>query len=374
MSQPAVLDVHEICSMLNERARDYARVLLPNGRVSFCKRWWETNSLADNPRKDGGYSLKVELTGPRRGMWRDHATGEGGDLLELARLRDFGGDKGKAVAWAKSELGLDGMDPDRVERVRFQVQERERAADEEAAREVEAKKRGARALWLSGVPIEGTAAARYLEGRGIRLEALGRWPGSLHFHEEVWNADARVKLPCMLATMVTPAGVQVATHRTWLGRDPASRQWVKADGADIGVPRGQAKKVLGKSGGAFVPIAKGGSGRSMGELAIAPGEPEAVYVTEGIEDGLSVAMVRPSLRVIAAYSLGNIGAIEFPARIDPIVIVADRDDKPRAIEALERAIARQQRRGKRVQLVMPPVGFKDINLWLQSELAKGEAA
>ncbi|MGN6124680.1 MAG: DUF7146 domain-containing protein [Sphingomonas oligoaromativorans] len=375
MTKRAVLDVHEICAMLNERARVLAQRLLPNGRVSPCKRWWETNSLADNPRKDSGYSLKVELTGPRKGMWRDHATAEGGDMLELARMREFGGDKGKAVAWAKSELGLDGMDPDRVERVRFEIRERDRTAEEDAAREAEAKKRGARALWLSGVPIEGTAAARYLEGRGIRMEALGgRWPGSLLFHEEVWNVDARVKLPCMLATMVTPEGVQVATHRTWFGRDPRTRLWVKADGADIGVPRGSAKKVLGRCGGAFVPIAKGASGRSMGELASAAGDAEPVYVSEGIEDALSIAMIRPELRVIAAYSLGNIGAIAFPARIDPVVIVADRDAKPQAVEALERAIARQQARGKRVQLVMPPPGFKDMNEWLQAEQAKGEAA
>jgi hypothetical protein len=370
VSRPAALDVGEICALLNARAAEYAPLLLANGRRSACRRYWETNSLDDCPKPDGGYSLKVELTGPRKGLWRDHATGQGGDLLELAMIREHGGDKGRAVAWAKSELRLDDMDPQRIERVRYQVEQRELAADAEHAKVVEAKRRGALALWLSGQPIAGTPGERYLEHRGIDLAAIGQWPGSLRYHDEVWNGDAGVKLPAIVATMVTPAGVQVATHRTWLGRDPRTRAWVKADGADLGVPRGNAKKVLGKCGGAFIPIAKGASGRSMGTIS----EVEPIYVTEGIEDALCVAMTRPGLRVIAAYSLGNLGAIEFPAAIDPIVIVADRDEKPKSVDALERAIAKQQARGKRVQLVMPPVGVKDINDWLRRGDDHEEAA
>ena len=184
----------------------------------------------------------------------------------------------------------------------------------------------------------------------------------------MWNRDAGVKLPCLVACMVAPDGVHVATHRTWLGRDRHGA-WVKADGAELGVPRGSAKKVLGKSGGAFVPIAKGASGKSMGELA----RPEAVYVTEGIEDALTVSMAKPDARVIAGYSLRNLGMIQFPATIATIVVVADRDDGQREIDALETAIARQQARGHRVQIVMPPVGVKDINAWLLAG-AVGEAA
>lgn len=376
MTYHAPLDVRTIAAKLNEQVADIARELLPNGRRSACKTWWETNSLADNPKsRDSGHSLKVELTGPKKGKWRDHATAEGGDLLELATIRLFGGNKGEAVAWAKSRTGLDDQDPDRVARVRYEIQQAERAADEEAARDREAKKRGARAMWLNGAALDASPAARYLEGRAIDLTALGgHWPGSLRFHEEIYNRDAQVKLPCMLATMVTPAGVQVATHRTWLGRHPRTRQWVKAEDADVGVPRKSSKKVLGPCRGAFVPIAKGASGKSMGELATRAGPEEPIYITEGIEDALSVAMVRPNVRVVAAYSLSNLGSIDFPARINPIVICADRDDQPKAVDALERAIARLQAKGKRVQIVMPPPPFKDFNEWLRAERAKGEAA
>ena len=141
---------------------------------------------------------------------------------------------------------------------------------------------------------------------------------------------------------------------------------MKADGADLGVPRGSAKKVLGKSRGAFVPLRKGASRQTMGRMR----RPETLYVTEGIEDALTVAMCKPDARVIAAYSLGNLGSIEFPGAIETIVLVADRDDGAREMELLERAIAKQQARGHRVQLVLPPVGFKDVNAWLLA----GEAA
>ena len=286
-------------------------------------------------------------------------------MIVLVERTMFGGDRGQAVAWLKSYLGLDHLDAGRLERVRADVAKADADVEAQAAREAEAKKRGARALWLNAKSIEGTPAARYLEERGIRFEQLGKWPGALRYHDEVWNRDAGIKLPAMVSQMILPTGEHVATHRTYLGRDPLTRAWVKADAADLGVPRGSAKKMLGKSGGAFVSIRKGATGKTMGAVRMR----EPVYVTEGIEDALTVAMCKPDARVIAAYSLGNIGAIEFPEAIASIVIVADRDEGERQQAALERAIARQQARGHRVQLVMPPVGFKDMNAWLQAGVA-----
>ncbi|WP_308815553.1 toprim domain-containing protein [Sphingomonas sp. GV3] len=173
-----------------------------------------------------------------------------------------------------------------------------------------------------------------------------------------------MKLPAMVSQVILPTGEHVATHRTWLGRCPRTRAWVKADAADLGVPRGNAKKMLGKSRGGFIPLRKGASQQAMGRMR----RPETLYVTEGIEDGLTVAMCKPEARVIAAYSLGNLGVIEFPPAIETIVLVADRDDGVQEQEKLERAIARQQARGHRVQLVLPPPGLKDVNAWLLAGL------
>lgn len=358
-----LISVREIELQLRTQCEAVVRECLPN--AARDGHWLRVGSIAG----EKGQSLAIGLSGSGRGLWTDYSSGETGDLIHLIRLTRFGGDIGQAVQWAKSWLGLDDMDPGRLSTMRAETAARDADMDAAAARETEAKKRGARALWHSGVPLgDSTPAARYLEGRGLDRARLGKWPGSLVFHEEVWNADAGVKLPAMLAQMFTPDGVHVATHRTWLGRD-ARRQWVKADGADLGVPRGQAKKVIGKSGGAFVPLRKGASGVSMGALK----HPDSIYLTEGIEDALTVAMAMPAARVAAAYSLRNIGMIVFPPLIERIVIVADRDEDPREVEALERAIARQQARGHHVQIVMPPVGVKDVNAWLNAP-AQGQAA
>lgn len=319
-----------------------------------------------------GSSLVLNLSGANKGMWRDWSGNDQGDMIGLVEQTMFGGDRGQAVAWLKSRLGIDDLDPARLAQVRAETAraDAERAAEE--AREAEAKKRGARALWLNGQrDLTGTPAAHYLAGRGIDVARLERWPGALRYHPEVWNRDAGVKLPALVSAMVLPDGTHVATHRTWLGREPDTRRWVKADAPGVAsdgapVPRGQAKKVLGKSGGAFVPLRKGAAGCAMAQLRA----PDTVFVTEGIEDALTVAMAMPAARVIAAYSLGNLGAVAFPPLIETIVLVADRDEDVREQEKLERAIARQQARGHRVKLVLPPVGTKDVNAWLLA----GEAA
>ena len=361
----SILDVATIAAAANARAETFAAEFLPNGWRSGDRRYWETNNLDDNPRADSKRSLKVNLTGPYRGQWRDFATGEHGDIIDLCAIRQFGGgDDGKkaAIQWLKSKCGLDGLDPSRIARVQYQAVRAAEAAAQAADEGAALRTRNARGLFLSGRPIAGTAAEAYLMRRGIEAGESG-WPGSLVYHDEVWNGDARVKLPCMIATMVRPDGVQIAAHRTWLARDRRGH-WGKADGGDVGVPRGAAKKVIGRSGGAFVPIAKGASGQSMGKLT----RPDTVYVTEGIEDALTVRMAKPAARVIAAYSLGNIGMIEFPPLIETVVIVADRD-QGKALDLLERAIARQQAQGKRVQLVLPPPAFKDVNAWLTGDAA-----
>ena len=359
--QRSAISVREIELQARQQAESIGRECLP-GAIKDGH-YLKAGSIGG----ERGSSLVLNLAGANRGMWRDWSNGDQGDMTVLVEQAMFGGDRGQAVQWLKSRLGLDDLDPERLKRVRAQAARQDEALEQAAAREAEAKKRGARALWLNAPDtIEGTPAARYLEARGISGARLGHWPGALRYHAEVWNRDAGVKLPCMVSQMILPSGEHVATHRTWLGRDARTRLWVKADGADLGVPRGSAKKVLGKSRGAFVPLRKGASRQTMGRMR----RPETLYVTEGIEDALTVAMCKPDARVIAAYSLGNLGSIEFPGAIETIVLVADRDDGAREMEPLERANAKQQARGHRVQLVLPPVGFKDVNAWLLA----GEAA
>jgi hypothetical protein len=222
----------------------------------------------------------------------------------------------------------------------------ERREREDAIAKAENNRRKAHHLFLSAAPYPGTIVETYLCSRGIDFRKAGLdAPGAIRFHPEVYCAETRSKLPAMLATIVGLDGRHLGTHRTWLEPDGSRKAALV-----------EAKKSLGKYQGGFIPLWKGAHRCSLKDLP--PGTP--IYVSEGIEDGLSVALARPSARVIAAVSLSNIGSLELPDHC-PIHILGQRDEKMKAIEAFEGALARLQERGYAVFLVYPPDGFKDYN-------------
>lgn len=354
------IDVREIEQLLRADAERLCWELLPNARRDG--HFLTVGSIAGEP----GQSFKFNISGPNRGLWSDFAnlhSEEGrGDCLHLIRLCLFGGDMGEAIKWAKSWLGLDDLDPARLETRKRDARAAAEASARQDIEERKLKQRRAVGLWMGSKPIAGTPAEAYLRGRGIEIERLGKWPGALRFHAEVWNSEIKHKIPAMISAMFTPDGEHVASHRTYL-RWCERKGWVKLDSPN-------AKMVLGRCAGSFIPLRKGASGKSMGQMP----EGEAVYITEGIEDALTCAMARPDLRIVAGYSLGNIGSIVWPAQVGRLVLLCDRDTKPATIDALEKVIARQQARGVHVQYVMPPKGVKDFNEWLMRGPDQGAAA
>lgn len=339
------IEIDELKQLANGQVRSLARHLLPNGRES-CG-FWECGSIAG----EKGQSLKLNLEGSNKGLWTDFSASKGtpqysGNLVQLVAQVQFGGNVGDACRWLISWLGLDGLDPERLGKVKAQAQQA--ARDNAIATEKEREKKRARAhgLFLSGVPIPGTPAETYLCTRGIDLRAHGMAaPGSLRFHAEVWNAEAKRKLPALLAAIVGLDGRHLGTHRTWLRHDGR-------DKADLG----EAKKALGAFAGGFIPLWKGRYRCSMKDLPAGT----RIFASEGIEDGLSVALVRPEERIVAAVSLSNIGGLKLPEGC-PLYVLGQRDEKMQAIEAFEGAVTRQQESGREVFLVLPPEGFKDYN-------------
>lgn len=350
----SLISVAEIEQRLRENAESVGRELLPGAHKEGA--YLKAGSVMGEP----GDSLVLQLQGTKQGTWRDYAGTDYGDMLDLIQQTQ-GLDKKGAVSWAKDRLGIVDAwtpaavrpDPEAMARKGAELAAMQRKREDEAAAERDLRVKRARALYLSGRDVIGTPAEAYLRGRAIDLAEGQAWPGCLRYHPEVWNKGERCKIPAMLAPIYTADGQLVAVHRTYL-QICRQRGWTKIDHKD-------AKLVLGAMWGGFVPINKGASGKSMARMP----EGEPVYVTEGIEDALVVRMVKPELRVVAAVNLGNIGGIELPPNARRIVIVADRDDKPKAQEALERSIAQQQARGMDVRLVMPPAPFKDVNDWLR---------
>lgn len=363
--------VAEIRALLEERALDVAQHFAPPARGSYLlgDQWWTLNP--GRPDKTVG-SFVVNVSGARMGTWVDYATGAHGDLIDLIGLR-MGLDNRGALEEARRWLGLDADTPAAREARRVamvRAQERREAADRAVSEQRARRARAAQALWLSAEPhLRGTPVEAYLrDARGIDLARLGRQPRALRFdprhaykHMDPQTGEVFEGVwPAMLALVVGGDGAPVALHRTWLAQGPQG--WGKA-------PVPVQKKVLGNFAGAAVNLWSGigpRGGKGVPLRACPPGT--RVYITEGIEDALSVVVLMPDARVLAAVSLSNLGAVSLPVNVAEVVLVADRDEGAQARELLARAVSAHASAGRRVRLWQPPEGCKDINDALRAQL------
>ena len=87
-----------------------------------------------------------------------------------------------------------------------------------------------------------------------------------------------------------------------------------------------------------------------------------VDLTEGIEDGLTVALADPEARVLVGVSISNMASISLPDCVDGVVLWRD-NDAPDSAAARDYARVREhfESMGKRVAEVCAPEGFKDVN-------------
>lgn len=355
------LSVREIAAMLEDRIETLVSELLPvavREGHEMC-----VGSLAG----DRGQSLRINIgRGHKRGWWKDFSSGEGGDALGLVAAVLFAGNVKDAVRWAKSWLGLDDADPARLQQRRREADARAQERAAAADRERKQGQKRARARWLQASPIAGTPAETYLRGRAIDLRMLGRAPRVLRFHPKLQYGYEGPKLPAMVAAIVNLAGKHVGTHRTWLKADGSG----KADAAELGVDaRGQPndpKKVMGPYWGGHIPLWKGVHKQPLRDVP--PGTD--IYVSEGIEDGLTAACADPGLRIIAMVSLGNLLSIELPPQMGRLILLKQNDPPGSpAAKLFARGVAHQRAQGRHVLVVEVPDGVKDLN-----DLAREEAA
>lgn len=313
--------------------------------------------------------LEVELA-PIRGKWNDWSQARYGDALGLvAYVLGHHDPKGKAalrqaILWAKAHFGYGGagFDHDAWVRRRAEAHKRAEAQAAQAKRELARNRKTAFNRWWAAPALqEGDVGWAYLKARGIDIRQLGRLPGAIHVSQaEEWRddeGDVRHVGPCLMSAMTLPDGKFGSLHRTWIDPD---RPGCKADLSQI-YDKANARKMWPSSEGCAIRLWRGESGLSEKD-ARERDLIEDMVVCEGVEDGLSIALMTPEFRVVAAGSLGGLLSFVPPKHVRTVIVAADNDwSNPSAAQQLKRACIRLiDDFGKLVKVTRSPEG-KDFN-------------
>lgn len=299
-------------------AEAVCRHYLPAGRREG--RYWLVGDVENSP----GRSLYVRLRGPESGKgaagkWRDAASAEHGDLLDLIAAREHLTELRDILDEARRFLSLP-----RLER-----------CDDLATPAPTGSPEAVRRLWAISKPIRGTTAEAYFRTRGITVL---RDCTSLRFHPRCYYRagrddapDVRTAWPALIAAVTDVSGTITGLHRTWL--DPSG-----SDKALIATPRRAMGDLLGH-GVRF--------GRATDTMA----------ASEGIETILSLVQVAPGLPTVAALSAAHLAALILPSTCKRLYIAEDAD--PTGRNGADQLASRAEAAGIEAIRLHPAMG--DLN-------------
>ena len=301
--------------------------------------------------------IAMQMRGEKRGLWRDHTAGVGGDVMDLAARVLCGLDAAKSdfprvLREAAGWCGIAATEAPSRDRIAELRRDRERAAAAEEARDKKRRAALVREIAARAVPVAGTPAAIYLVSRGLGavpqegLAWLPPVPGLGVRSPEaaslvVWARDAEGVVQGGQRILIDTDGTPLDTDV----RKPAF-------GAISGVP-------------ARFPARDA-------DLAKGP-----LVIAEGPESALA-AWEATGLETWAVFGVSGFSAAPIPE--DREVILAPDRDAPEspAGQAFRKAVAEHLARGctLKVALAPEPSGSKnDLNDTLQrAGLAEVEAA
>lgn len=345
-------------------ARDLGLDGIRRGRQLVCVPPW-----GDTKKR----KLEIELV-PIAGKWNDWNGGVSGDALGLVgcvltcqpdmRTREA---RREGIKWAKARYGLDGGDFDRAAWQRNVEAAKVRAAEAAKAAGAKLKRdRGvAQHLWINADPLrpttrthKGCPGARYLEARGIDFDVLGRLPRAIHFSpEERWVQKVGDEVvqehigPALVSAMTLDNGTFASVHRIWI--DPVN----EGEKADLDPPR----KMWPASEGAAIRLWRGANQLTVND-AVAKGLRMPQVVCEGVETGLSIAMMTPEFRVDAAGSLPGILSYVPPKCASELIVAGENDWGGQAEVMLRRCIDRFDGLKIKTRVAFSPEGsdFNDL--------------
>jgi hypothetical protein len=336
------LPISDIKAMLQERLDALVRLLCPGMSV---KGGLYSGRCPWRQDRNAG-SFVIWRAGRACGAWRDYATDEKGDVLDLIAFAQCGAvgkpskeDRLAALSWAKEWLGLATTDPGVVAKARARAQQALTAAQEAEDRKRADRRRRAFALWIDGKDWADTPAQAYLAKRGVDAAAIANWADGVRFAPRLdhWLQKG-FHGPALICAFRHPAAGFAALHAVWLAPDGRGK-------AHVDPP----KLTLGSSSGCAMRLTKG------------EGSSPPIAICEGPEDGLSVALACPEYAVWAVGGVNNIGKQRIPQGTPFVVVCADNDwGKAQAAAALDGGVEALKAQGFPVAVARAHAG-KDMN-------------
>lgn len=349
MSQAVEITFEDIKRELQARIRQLVKELAPDG--NFAGAYY----MPRNPRREDKHpgSFWIKVSGTAIGAWREEATSEKGDVIDLVGYLAGLPDRKATRDWCMSWLGWSsGIDRKKLETARKASVYKQQQDEREAKEKAEKNARQALAIFINARKLSpGDRVHAYLASRGIELGRLAHLPGALRFAPMMQHTDLDGVItdwPVMIAGMTNSAGTVTAVHRTYLDTAGAGKAPVEPN-----------KKIWPAFKGCVIRLAKG-AGNHTPEEAARRDIKAPLILTEGIEDGLAVAISMPDMRIWAAASLANMANIPKLPCISELIIVADNDTKIQAQKGLDRVVHHLRTRQFRLRVTKSWTG-KDAN-------------
>ena len=314
-SGPSVVDVREA---LRPHAEDLFRAAFGEPVSAKSGQW----------RARASSAIAMKMRGSSRGLWVDHRSGEGGDLLDLvatvycgldAAKSDFPRVMEEAVRYVGLSISRDD-DGRMLEKIRARSAEVEAAAQAEEREEARRKAALVRSLVDRAQPVAGSPAERYLRARGISEwpeESLAWLPPVADMGRDVVNAVHSPRHGALVVWARNASGVITGGQRILLNDDGTA---VKTD---------VRKPSFGMISGAPARFA---ARFEAGE------EPTPLIVAEGPESALT-AWLSTGYETWAVFGVSGFRDAPIPSG-RPVIFAPDRDapDSP-AGKAFRKAVA-----------------------------------
>lgn len=262
-----------------------------------------------------------------KGQYHCFGCGAHGDIVKLVVEKE-GVSFMDALRWLGA-AALPAVDP--AERAKA-------AAEDEAERAAAIAE--ARRIWEGASLYRGTPAEVYARSRGIVMPL----PPSIRFtNVYAWHdketGETGPDLPALIGAVTDGAGELIGLQRIFLRNGGAAKANMKKPKKSLGRIKGGALKLdIG------FPISS---------------ETSEIIITEGPEDGLSLAQEMPSWRVWVALGTAMMPFIEYPPEVRKITIAGQNDPAGRA--AVDLAAVALVDRGYIVKTIYPAPEFKDWN-------------